>query len=254
MSSLPHNGHWSRAKVRRFNCTVVFIHHFGGNYQTSRRHQILVNELGFDAVAFDLSQGSTDSWPLIRTIFQDIARRDFELWSTTWKRKLKDILAEIAGPKILFSFSSPSVAVLRFLAEDQPDDVSAWVADCGPFLDATECISAYYRYQTHIPPLLIPLVAPLGIAMIAGPNYENRVRAWIRDFPATVPILSIRCGDDRLVPPTAIDKLFHANAELNLKTLEIPACAHLEGLKSRPDVYAPVVQEFLTKNSNEMTR
>ena len=250
MSNLPHHGHWSRAANRRFDCTVVFVHHFGGSAESTKRHQKFVNDLGFDAVAFTLKHNHAVTATSLLPLALNLLSGKFSFWSEVWKNQIRDVCAAIDGAKIIMSFSYPNMGVLRFIAEEHPADMRAWVADGGPFLGTVQRIFAFYRFKTKVPAWQRPLFSAVGSVVIGGLNPETRAKEWLQAIPPELPILSVRCGADELTPPEGIDRLFRTNPMLNVQILNVPNCKHLEALKSHPEVYTPVVGEFLKSHAN----
>jgi hypothetical protein len=235
---LPHDGRIVRAATKRFQEPIVFIHHFGGNALTTRRHQELVNELGFDAVSMSLSHNQV---PRIR----DLAKPPYKTWIEIWTDELGEILDAIPGQKIIFSLSSPSFAALKTLGELGRTDIPAWICDGGPFLNAMTCLRNFYRVETEVPRPVIPALAAAATVILGGIDFDRRAHAWVRKLPLTLPVLSIRGEKDEIVPARCTEKLFASNRSLALTKVTIPECGHLEGLKTHAAIYMAAVKQFL---------
>jgi hypothetical protein len=247
---LPHFGRWQKAKNRKFDETIVFVHHFGGNRSTSKRHQEFVNDLGFDCVAFDLAFNSPPTIPqMLKFITNFLFNPLSKIWLDVWIDQINDIPDAVPGKKILYSFSTPSAAAPGVIVEKKRQDVTAWVTDGGPFLDAWKCLGNYYRHQTKLTPHAQKIGTAVGYALLGQIGFEKRVNKWMRDFPAQIPILSVRSGRDKLVPVSAIDLFFHEKKK-NLEVFEISESEHLEGLKTFPEKYRSVVGQFLSARSD----
>jgi len=225
---------YSRATHQNFEETIVFTHHFGGSHATTKRHQDFVNDLGFDCVSFDLNCAKI---PVYKTFFQ------------VWREEIHGVLNAVPGNKIIFSFSSPSAASLATIIDGNRKDVRAWITDGGPFFDTFNCLENFYRFITPVAPWKLELMTAAAFVKIGGIGYKSRVRRQFESWPADIPILSIRTGNDRLVPIPAIDKFFAAGQNLPLQTFEITEAQHLEGLKNFPDLYKHAVKEFLLKHA-----
>lgn len=243
--ALPHEGHRFAAANKRFQETIVFLHHFGGNWESTRRHQHFVGDLGFDCVSLTLSRNRVPQ----PKDFIDFPSRT---WMSVWIQELKEILDLIPGRKILFSFSTPSVAALGTIVTENRSDIAAWICDGGPFLHSLHCLGNYLRYQTKTPAALILPIAWLSRTLMGGVNFETTISNWIRHYPAETPVLSVRCGEDRLVPLEAAAQLFDVNPNVPLQVLQIPEADHLEGLRLFPKIYEPAVSQFLTKHARSV--
>jgi pimeloyl-ACP methyl ester carboxylesterase len=232
-SDSPPSLHYHRAAKKSFQETIVFTHHFGGHHPSTKRHQDFVNELGFDCVSFDLNCKAPSSI--------------FSTFRSDWVAEVRDVLNQLPGEKIMYTFSSPSMATLGAIADGPRRDVRVWICDGGPFFQAYQCLKNYYIYQTKIPSALRDLVTSIAYLRIGAVGYETTVKRWFREFPPGVPILSIRAGQDKLVPVSAIDGFFAAGEHLQLHKLELSQAQHLEGLKTFPDAYKTGVKQFLLR-------
>jgi len=222
----------SRAETRLFKETIVFIHHFGGHGASTKRHQDFVNEIGFDCISFTLDC----EWkPEMDMTLREV-----------WCEQLTSVLDQTPGDKIIYSFSSLSMIVPQVLVEDGRKDIRAWVCDGGPFLELFHCFQNYYTYQMNVTGFKNVVLTAIGYILMGAVGLNQKVRRWMRAFPTDVPVLSIRAGHDKLVPARAIEKFFATGTKMNLQKFEILEAEHLEGLKSFPDIYKPVVRDFLT--------
>ena len=219
------------AKTRSFQETIVFTHHFGGQSSSTRRHQEFVNQLGFDCVSFNFR-------------YNEIP------WGKFWKRQLLQVLDEVPGDKIIYSFSSPSVATASAIVDEGRKDIKAWITDGGPFLEAFDCLVNYFRCQTILPRPFQIFGGAAGYVLMGAFGYEARVKNWMANFPKEVSILSIRSGQDKMVPVRAIDAFFATDRNLDIEKFELFKAEHLEGLKNFPALYKPRVKDFLLKHAH----
>jgi pimeloyl-ACP methyl ester carboxylesterase len=241
--SAPGQGRLRRAPDKRFAPTVVFLHHFGGNRGTTRRHQDMVLEMGFDCYSFNLSANVIPTFEGLRPRHLEAFRRGV---IEHWAAELAAVLDGLEGRKILFSFSFPSVTVPALLGPRPRADVTAWICDGGPFIDMWPCMWNLFTYTR--PELgVAKRLALTGVsyAAMGGPFYRLGVTGWMHGLDPGFPILSIRSGNDVLVPERAIDGFFAVNPRLRPRKLLLPDASHLEGLKQFPQIYKTAVADFL---------
>lgn len=234
MNSWPFDGRlYSAAR----SPTVIFVPHFGGTRATSRRHRVLVNELGYHAFAFNLGLNVVPStakevWAATR---EDMVAR--------WSRELECVCEAIEGPKVIYSFSFPSISFAAMMARKRRRDVVGWICDGGPFFNLW---GNFWKLRSHEYVIANPAQrlasVTLGYMLMRGPLYAGRALQWM-EAVRDVPTLSIRSGHDLLVPEATIDRLFEGHSP---KRVLIPEAGHLQGLKVAPDTYGQAVSEFLT--------
>lgn len=252
---LPHDGRWQPAAERKFKETIVFVHHFGGNRSSTKRHQHFVNQLGFDSVSFNMGYNSAPIWKSPwREFGRLIGQSKLGSWQTAWTQDLIDVLNAVPGDKIAYSFSSPSISVVRAIVLEKRRDIKAWVCDGGPFLKVYWSLLKYYHFQTKLPRWAHPLGAALAHVLVGAVGLTVRTRRWMQQFPPDIPILSIRAGRDRLVPSASIAEFFAAYTGAKLQILELPEVDHLEGLKNSEKNYTAVVGAFLRQNATPNDR
>lgn len=224
----PGGGRFREAIPKSFKPTIVFIHQYGGNADTSHRHQDMVLDMGYNCFSFRLT-------PRIR-----------DAGIEGWAEELREVLDAIEGPKIIYSFSFPSVSVPALLGTRPRKDVRAWICDGGPFSEIWQC---YWNLLTF---LKVGNVVSRFVGTFAnyvsagGPFYDNKVAKWLAGMNPGLPIFSIRTGADILVPVRAIERFFSLGPPtLNIQTLLIPNIGHLEGLQKAENVYKSAVENFL---------
>ncbi len=239
---LPFEAQVNPAPNKRFQETVVFVHHFGGGLRTTLRHMRLVNNLGFDAVRFELQFNKME----LSNLFPITA--DLKIGARNiWMEQVEAVLNAIPGKKILYSFSMPSLGALGAMANRHAADISGWVTDGGPFLQLMRASNNLFEHEYDVKnPLLRYLYS--GASYFAfGFGTEVSVPRWLEELPKGFPVLSIRGGKDPLVPCSAINAVFNQVDHLALEKLFIPDGGHLDGLKKFASVYEPAVKGFLTK-------
>ncbi len=238
--------HWSQSASPRFEESILFIHHYGGNAQSTRRHQEFLNRIGYHCASITLSFNQWKEWQLKVPISKD---RSLGLWRI-WADEIEDTLDNIPGNKIIFSFSSPSSSVALALGRRQQKDVKAWICDGGPFFNMWSCLWNYFTHESPIKNRLIRAgVTTSALQFFMGLKFEDDFKKSLRKLPAGFPILSIRAWQDKLVPMKAIEAAFENQEHLHLETLALPEAEHLQGLKMFPEIYEPRVENFLSKYS-----
>lgn len=206
---------------------MVFLHQFGGNRESSYRHQDMVLDMGHNSFAFDLRPGAT------KTSIDD------------WARDLKRVLDSLQGDKILYTFSFPSVAVPALLGRRQRADVRGWISDGGPFCDVWHCVRRLLAKRKRGNPIARLIRTWQAWRNFGGFDYDVNVRRWLESLDPEFPILSIRATADQLVPVHSIDRFFDLNQRLNLTKFTLEGVGHLEGLRRAPENYRRAVENFL---------
>lgn len=230
---------------RRYGATVIFVHHFGGSRASVKRHQALVSQLGFDSVAFTLDSRNPAPWgrlPLIHRLAPGTRKK--------WEDEIADVLNNISGPKILYSFSFPSAPAIEAFSQIPKEEQVAWICDGGPFFHLAACMWNYYTHQE--PTKLLPWRATKAIMGMQSMDFltlERDVGLAIQRLPSRFPVLSVRYWQDQLVPIAAIDAVFRGHDHLNLETLSLPEAPHIGGLSAEPATYKARVSQFLLKVS-----
>lgn len=240
MSSYPFEGHLRKAPVKAFEPTIIFIHNFGGTHATTRRYQEMVNTMGFDCFSFTLGLCSIP----LSTEQKKAALREGMI--DRWTKELEIVLEAIEGPKIMYTFSFPSVTVPALLYRSKRKDVLGWVCDGGPFLNLWQNLWNFFTYQSPVRNRLLRAAKTESAHFLfGGMTYKKRLLKWIPALDPSFPIYSVREAADELVAESTIDAFFGLNPGLNLRRLVIPNAGHLEGLKKNPELYKDNVGGFL---------
>lgn len=225
-SQWPGNGRWRETIPPSCKPAIVFIHQYGGNRSSTHRHQDMVLDFGYNCFSFNLNTR------LKETKIPD------------WADALEEALDAVEGPKILYSFSFPSVSVPTLLARGRREDVRAWVCDGGPFCEIWRCYWNLMTYLNMGNAVTRFLRSGYNYFAAGGPLYDGHVREALRRMQP-LPVFSIRNTHDPLVPPRAIDKFFALNPELNIQRLQIESSGHLDGIAVQPELYKESVRGFL---------
>ncbi len=224
--------------------TIIFVHHFGGNSKTTRRHQKFVSDLGFNSVSFDLSfQKLTQIRKIPFTTKNKIG------FLEVWSEEVEKVLTQVPGKKIVYSLSMPSAAAVAAISARHAQDIEAWICDGGPFVETLQSMWNYLTIESKIKSTLlkIPLTA-MFYTLFKGPQYAQTILSSIKNLPAHFPVLSIRYWQDQLVTVSAIEKCFEGSDQIDLEVLSLPEGAHLQGIQF--DEYKRRVAEFLDRSSS----
>ncbi len=242
---------------RRFREVIVFVHHYGGNRHSFHRQIEVVNELGFDAVTFDLPASSVNQLPRI-----PLSREWRFGLRHLWADKIEDVLDTIADEKFVFSFSYGSSAALMAIDRRHAIDIRGWICDGGPFKYMPVAVEHFVNEGLfNIPLLGRDLIArnPLfrfpvfrrSMAAIASELFgrarynEDGARA-LRALPRGFPVLSFQAENDTLVQPHMIDEFLAAGfGHIDLQKSLLPHSRHLTGMKDDADTYKSLLEGFL---------
>jgi pimeloyl-ACP methyl ester carboxylesterase len=211
---------------------VVFVHHYGGNANTIRRHAEILMALGFDCVSFTLSQ----AWP------HNIIVR--------WGKEIENALNQINRTKILFCFSGPAASGLHALASHlniKNFDILGFICDSGPFMDAWECSR---NLVIHYLGITNPVLRELRLATMMfrwGYNHNEKLKTSVEvlaQIRPDLPILSFRGKKDLLIPIEKIQMVFQDPRLKNVTAVFLDT-GHLTGLKDKPQQYESALSNFL---------
>ncbi len=242
-NQLPYEGRYFRAPHKSFQETVIFVHHYGGNRSSVRKHQEFLSDLGFDTVSFTLSQPARPQFLegfLLNELKPGLRER--------WTEEILKVIQCVPGKKILYTFSFPSAATAIAMAKSESHDIQAWIADGGPFLMPLTC---FWNYYTHIEktPALWRRIARVGLGAVSLGmlRLKDELSAALSRLPKGFPVLSIRSWQDPLVPISAIDEAFVGQSHIHLETLTLAEAGHIDGLLRFPEEYKPRVEKFLNR-------
>jgi pimeloyl-ACP methyl ester carboxylesterase len=238
------------ASEKKFSETVLFVHFFDGSPLLIRRHIDFVNELGYDAYAYQVGFHLTT-----RTPMDLIAPKKRMGFKNLWTKDVSVALDHIPGKKIVYAFSNPASAAMDAMAqrfEQKNYDVVAMVCDSGPFVDMLKCSYNLGKHYYEIKNPLLNLPFSISMAFLLAPFHAQNLHKDLAKFPNDFPILSIRGWKDELVPVKAIEKVFEPHGQIDLQSLVLPEAGHLNGLKDFGDKYKPVTSEFLRNHSTKV--
>lgn len=231
------------ADTKKFEETILLVPFFDGEKVNLKKHWEFLNELGFDAVVFDLFHGPWKGGPL------PLASDGSFGMKHVWADQIEQLLNEITGPKFVFSFSNPSASAIEAISRRNSVDIKGLVCDSGPSGKFWNSMNSFFIHERPIrfPPLRW-MAATLSSAYW-NPRMEASVHEDLETFPKRFPVLSIRGWRDPLVPPEAIDKVFEPHTQLDWRRVSLPEGRHLNGLRDFPNEYRPAVERFLREFS-----
>lgn len=243
---LPSRGDWHLSSEKKYKETVLLVPFFGAKKKNLQRHIEFLNELGYDCVVFDLR----DEWHQVATNVLS-SRNAFGL-KHVWADQVEGLLNEIAGPKIVFSFSNPSASAIEAIARRRAIDIKGLICDGGPSAQLWHSMINFFTHETPLPTFPVKAFAAGLTAFLWHPRFLKVIHDDLVKFPQNFRVLSIRGWKDPLITPKMIDQIFEPHKQLDWQKLGLPEAAHLNGLKDFPEEYKPPVEKFLREISTAL--
>lgn len=243
-TQFPFEGQLYPAVKRKFSPLIFFVHFYQGDKRRLLRHIRLVNSLGFDAFAFNLKENPKHIWN-----YTFNSQMKFGL-KHMYAEQITELLNLLPGKKIIFSFSNPSASAIEAIAFRNHFDILGLICDSGPSAKFKNSSWNLFRHEKHYH-FAKTLVASQILSYLWSPLLHNDIHQDLLKFPADFPILSLQGEKDLLIPPDHIEAAFTPHKQLDYKKFVIKNCGHLLGLRDFPDVYKPVVKDFLFKISEK---
>lgn len=246
---LPFDGEFFLSRNKKYEELIFFVHFYEGNKRQLLRHIKLVNDLGFDAFAFQL-QGTH------KTLLSHLPISTHLKFGVkhTYADQIEKLLNEVPGNKIIFSFSNPTASAIEAMARRHCSDVTALICDSGPtarFLPSAWNLFSYdYKIKSRI--LKAALTPTLSLGW--SPFMHRDLNRDLVTFPKGFRILSIRGWKDQLIPPSHIDEVFEPHSNLEWTKLSLPEAEHLTGLRDFRSEYIPGVEKFLSSVATPVAR
>ena len=216
---------------------IFFVHFYGGHQRVLKRHIELVNDLGFDAFAFNMPDFI--SCPRIPHYRGRIGLKHY------LTKMITHFLNEIEGPKVIFAFSNPSAAAIESIYDRNKEgktDVLGLICDSGPsrpFIRSAWNLAIKVRGQYKLMGLF---------SFLWSFRLHKEIRYQLKRFPKRFSILSIRGGSDEVIPPWHIDLVFRKLENfVNVETFVLPEAGHLDALKNFPDPYRERLAAWLNR-------
>ena len=214
---------------------VVFVHFYGGHQKVLKRHINLVNELGYDAFAYNM--------PQFAGLKLSILYKGRIGLKHLYSRMLSYFLEQIEGQKIIFSSSNPSASAIEVIydrTKENKNDVVGLICDSGPS-------QAFVRSAWN---LAIKLKGEYKLMLLFMGFWSFRlhqeIRYQLRRFPLQFPILSIRGGKDSVIPAWHIEKVFkNLEAYVKMTPVTYPEAGHLDACKLNTAEYKQNLEQWL---------
>lgn len=238
---LPYQGEYLAAENKKSSAVILFVHFYGGTKKSMRRHAEFVNELGFDAVIFNLEKEQFNFKSQMISSKLNFGMKHI------WADQIENMMNQFSEDKIIFAFSNPSASAIEAIARRGAADIKALICDGGP---SGEIWSSIYNFFTHEKPvsniLMRAAYTTLSTAMWS-PIFNKEVHDDLNKFPEMFPVLSIRGWKDKLISPDMIDKIFEPHLQIDFQKLGLPQAGHLNGLKDFPEEYKHPTSQFLKR-------
>lgn len=238
----PDEGELFKAKQRKSDHLVFFVHFFQGHKKALRRHIELVNELGYDAYAFNLKDDLKDHFFVP---YSHIAKK------YGMKHAIADQVEEHLNllpeykTKIVFAFSNVAGSAIEAMARRQSHDMVALVCDSGPGIALLKSSFQLLEHQMKVTFLPMKLALTPAVWLNWSPSRHLDIPKDLETFPKGFPVLSIRGWKDPMISPQDIDQIFEPAYQLNWRKLALPEAGHLNGLKDFPHEYREGLVDFL---------
>lgn len=245
--SYSFDGELFKAKKKKYKETVLLVPFFQGKKVNLKRHIEWLNEIGFDCVFFDLK----DEWHEVG--FHLFTKDKRFGMKHVWTEQIETMLSEIAGRKIIFSFSNPSASAIESIARCGGSNIAGFICDSGPSGSLNESMIRYFSVEEPIPFFPIKWTASWAVTLLWHPNFKKVIHQDLEKFPKGFRVLSIRGWKDPLITPQMIDQLFEPHSQIDWQKLSLPEAGHLNGLKDFRDQYIEPVARFLKEISSSIS-
>jgi Eukaryotic protein of unknown function (DUF829) len=242
----PDEGELFLSQNKKSDRLIFLVHFFQGHKKALKRHIELVNELGFDAYAFNLQDSPKDHY--------------YVPYSTISKKfGMKHALADQIekhfeflqnyNEKIVYAFSNVTACCFEFMArrfQKNLFDINAMICDSGPGKNFVYSSYKLIEHQLKVESLPLRLLTTPIVALGWSPSLHKDIKKDLNAFPNQFPLLSIRGWRDPMISPKHIDQIFNEHPQLQWQKLSLPEAAHLNGLRDFPSEYIPGVTQFLS--------
>lgn len=242
MNFYPDEGEFFKANEKKSDTLIFFVHFFGGHKKALRRHIEFVNELGYDAYAFNLRDELNEHYYVP---YSEVSEK-FGM-----KHALADQIEEhldlITGYNsiIVFAFSNVAGCAMEAMARRDMAPFKAMICDSGPGAGFIQSSYNLLRDQFKIKFAPLRMIATPLFMLSWSKDAHKDIPEDLKKFPEGFPILSIRGWKDALIKAKDIDQIFEPCKNLNWTKLSLPEAQHLTGLRDYPNEYRSGVESFL---------
>lgn len=241
--------HWAQNKALTLNLpptreAIALVHNFGGSQENFSKHIQLLNGLGFDVAAFDLS-------------WHPLGHKKFILKPLRkhWAEEIFLVFQEITRvrPIIPFAFSGLGVCVIDAVArllQQSPEMIASLIFDSGPFIENQQCIENMLEFHFQLPSKAIRKSLAWSLDKAWDPHNTESTRSSLEKILKIKPrlsLLSLQGLEDKIVPQAYIEACFAPvkRASENYAQVIFEKGGHLTSLKMEPEKYHMVVGKFL---------
>lgn len=239
----PNQGEFFFARERTREELIFFVPFYDGVKKQLLRHIRMVNQLGFDAFAFELKGNLED---VLHLKFPVTSGGKFGV-KHAYADQIEFLLNALPGKKIVYAFSNPCASAIEAMARRHCSDTPAMICDSGP---TNQFMKSAYQLATHefkIPFMPLRLALSPFASLSWSPLFHADVHTDLETFPPGFPLLSIRGWKDKLIPPEHIDEVFEPHKNLDWQKLALPEAEHLTGLRDYRSDYTETVAAWLNQ-------
>lgn len=238
---LPFDGEFFLSRKKKYEELIFFVHFYEGSKKQIIRHIKLVNDLGYDAFAFNLHGNHKN----ILSLQPPISAKGFFGAKHIYADQIEFLLNQIPGKKIMYTFSNPSAAAIEALARRHCSDILGMICDSGPTARFVPSAYNLYTHEYKMKPWALRVALAPILSLGWSPFFHRDLHKDLNSFPQGFKILSIRGWKDLLIPPNHIDEVFEPHKQLEWSKLSLPEAEHLTGLRDFKEEYVPTVEKFL---------
>lgn len=243
--NLPYSATLFEATNKKFEEIIFFVHFYEGSKALLKKHIEFVNDLGFDALAFNLIEFKN-------FITNPISRKKFLGIKHVYADQIESLLNSTSRKKIIFAFSNPCASAIEAMYYRNCTDIKGLICDSGP---SDKLLSSFFRlfYKYKQNGIFTSISKTILCPLFWSQFLHNDINKHLNSFPPGFPILSIRGWKDELIPPDQIDQVFEGHPQLSWRKLSLPMAGHLNGLKDFTEPYTAGVEKFLKEIATPLT-
>lgn len=238
-SAFPYEGEIFKSPSKKHEELIFFVHFFGGTKKVLKRHVDFVNQLGFDAFAFNLAKEPKYFWQIPITASEKFGLKHL------YADQIEVLLNLLPQTKIVYAFSNPAASAIEALARRQCADIKALICDSGPSNELVKSAANLLLHDRKVTSSLKRMIMTPVSSAFWSLSFHKDIHEDLAKFPEGFKILSIRGWKDKLIPPDHIDAVFEPHKNIHWQKLSIPKAGHLDALKNHFSDYSEPVKKFL---------
>lgn len=238
----PDEGQLFKASKKKHEALIFFVHFYKGHKKALRRHIEFVNQLGYDAYAYNLLDSVKDHYFIP---YSHVSKKFGMKHALADQVETHLNLLPEYPKKIVFAFSNISGAAIEAMGRRTEQDIIALISDSGPSSRLVDSFINLFAQEAKKNFLLFNVGSlPIWSAFWSKEKHRD-IAKDLQKLPNGFPVLSIRGWKDPLISPKHIDEVFDPCKNLTWQKLSLPEAGHLTGLRDFPDLYKPGVEKFL---------